>query len=232
MALLTTTCPIFFARSSCGSGGKPRKASIFPSARSCIDSAGGMRHPVMSLRGSRPTYASHAGDEDVLDRRRCWHGDRLALEVADGSDAVRAEQLEASDVDARRGSRRVHRRPTRMTSGAGELHVDVRITRRAVEFPIDARLVTYSTSVKPSARRSSSATNWGATQRPGSGTSGVESSREGARRGRRRGTPSRPAAVPGQREPRLKNRRRLHRSSRRVSVVSLPFTPSAPASAR
>ena len=39
-ALLTITWPILRARSSCGSGGKPRKASILPSANSSIGLAG------------------------------------------------------------------------------------------------------------------------------------------------------------------------------------------------
>ena len=54
-ALLTTTRPILRARNSCGSGGKPRYASILPSASSCIDSSAGCLTQRMSLRGSSPT---------------------------------------------------------------------------------------------------------------------------------------------------------------------------------
>jgi hypothetical protein len=55
-ALFMTSCPIFRARSSCGTGGKPTSASIFLSARSWIDSAGGCRTQLMSVWGLRPTY--------------------------------------------------------------------------------------------------------------------------------------------------------------------------------
>src|SRR5262249_30948279 len=56
-ALDTTTCPIFFARISCASGGKAMRASIFASARSfLLSSAGWMTHS-MSLAGSSPTWA-------------------------------------------------------------------------------------------------------------------------------------------------------------------------------
>src|SRR2546430_16362543 len=58
VALFTTTRPTFFARSSCGIGGKPRKASILPSARSFIDTVAGCVTQVTSRRGSTPTCAS------------------------------------------------------------------------------------------------------------------------------------------------------------------------------
>ena len=54
--VLTMTCPIFFACSSCGCGGNPRKASTLPSMNRRIDSTYVlvMIHST-SLRGSMPT---------------------------------------------------------------------------------------------------------------------------------------------------------------------------------
>src|SRR5207245_4383560 len=57
MALLTITRPILRARSSCGSGGKPGNASIFPAAHSSI---GVGEEPVpraIAVAGSSPTCA-------------------------------------------------------------------------------------------------------------------------------------------------------------------------------
>src|SRR5262245_60925610 len=58
--VLTMTRPTFFARSSCGSGGKAMNPSIFPSVRRRIDSAEGCVTNLKSLLGSRPTYAAIA----------------------------------------------------------------------------------------------------------------------------------------------------------------------------
>src|SRR2546427_11182933 len=56
-ALLTTTWPILLARISCGTGGKPIRASSLPSARRRIASAGGGGMKLMAFPGARPPYA-------------------------------------------------------------------------------------------------------------------------------------------------------------------------------
>jgi len=53
--MLTSTRPIFFARSSWGSGGNPRKASILRSASNRIPSGASCTTHRTSFRGSRPT---------------------------------------------------------------------------------------------------------------------------------------------------------------------------------
>lgn len=57
-ALLTMTRPNPFARSSGGKSAKARKASIFPSSRTCTASAVRCVAQWISLPGSRPTYAT------------------------------------------------------------------------------------------------------------------------------------------------------------------------------
>src|SRR5262249_50972886 len=52
---LTTTWPIFRARNSCGSGGKPRNASILPSAKSSLGAIVGLVTQLISFAGSSPT---------------------------------------------------------------------------------------------------------------------------------------------------------------------------------
>src|SRR6516164_10736291 len=54
VALLKITWPMLRARKSCGSGGQPRKASIFPSANSSIG-VGEVTQRI-SFAGSSPTY--------------------------------------------------------------------------------------------------------------------------------------------------------------------------------
>src|SRR5471032_1744286 len=56
IALLKITRPMLRARNSCGSGGKPRNASIFPSANSSIGLGEELVTQRMSLAGSSPTY--------------------------------------------------------------------------------------------------------------------------------------------------------------------------------
>jgi len=55
VAVLSTRWPIPCARSSCGTGGNPAKASTWSAARRRIASAGGCGSQRMSRRGSRPT---------------------------------------------------------------------------------------------------------------------------------------------------------------------------------
>src|SRR6267142_3549231 len=56
MELLTMTRPILRARNSCGSGGKPRNASILPSAKRSIGLGDELVTQRMSFAGSSPTY--------------------------------------------------------------------------------------------------------------------------------------------------------------------------------
>ena len=87
MALLTITWPILRARNSCGSGGKPRNASIFPSANSSIGLGRGTRDPVDVLGGVKPDIGGHADQKGALARAQVLHAHRLALEVRDAADA-------------------------------------------------------------------------------------------------------------------------------------------------
>ena len=64
-ALLTTTCPICLARSSCGCGGKPRKASIFSSASSRVTRRRDGATQLTSLPRVQAHVGQHAGEEDV-----------------------------------------------------------------------------------------------------------------------------------------------------------------------
>ena len=67
LLVLTTTCPICFARSSCATGGKARKASIFPSARSWTLGRG-IIHPVEVFAGVEADIRRHDGQVDVPGR--------------------------------------------------------------------------------------------------------------------------------------------------------------------
>ena len=57
--LLTTTCPILRARKACGSGGKLRNASIFPSTNSSRGVIVGLVTQLMSLAGIEPDMRGH-----------------------------------------------------------------------------------------------------------------------------------------------------------------------------
>src|SRR6266478_6416619 len=64
--LSTITWPTRRACNSCGSGGKPRKPSSFPSMKSCIGFTDGLTTQLMSLLGSIPTCAA------IGARNICW----------------------------------------------------------------------------------------------------------------------------------------------------------------
>src|SRR5215469_7785682 len=55
MAVLTSTCPTCASRNCCGSGGKPRNASILPSMKRSIGLTLGSVTQRMSFSGSSPT---------------------------------------------------------------------------------------------------------------------------------------------------------------------------------
>ena len=98
---------------------------------------------------------------------RSGDGDRLPLQVTDGTHPLGGEQLEAADVDPRQQDNRVPRVQAH-DERPNEMHAEVRSRRRPVaseslDLP---SVLTYCTSVNPSPCRSSSATYWGATQRP------------------------------------------------------------------
>src|SRR6266571_2909996 len=76
-ALLTTTCPIPFARSSCACGGKAIKASNLPLGQEPHGRGRGMRHPGDVLLGIQSHIGAHTGDEDVIGGSQLDHGDRL-----------------------------------------------------------------------------------------------------------------------------------------------------------
>src|SRR5258706_12733388 len=56
VALLKITWPILRARNSCGSGGSPRNASIFPSANNSIGLGEELVTHRISFAGSSPTW--------------------------------------------------------------------------------------------------------------------------------------------------------------------------------
>ena len=108
VALLSNTRPTFLARSSCPSGGKARKASILPSARSCFAS-GRDGNPVDVPPGIESDRGRDAGEKDVRRRSERQHGRGLSLQVADGPDLFGNDQLEAADMDPRqKHDRRTH----------------------------------------------------------------------------------------------------------------------------
>src|SRR5215470_12153620 len=94
VALLKITRPMLRARSSCGSGGKPRNASIFPSANNSIGLGEILDIPCRIEADMR----SDAADEDVLARAQSLNTDRLALEIRHAADAFPCKQFKAADV--------------------------------------------------------------------------------------------------------------------------------------
>src|SRR3984893_3978582 len=85
--LSTITWPTRRACNSCGSGGKPRKPSSFPSMKSCIGFTDGLTTQLMSLLGSIPTCAAiapgtYAGASQRVD------SNRLTPQVGDAVDVV------------------------------------------------------------------------------------------------------------------------------------------------
>src|SRR2546426_504854 len=163
-ALLTTTRPIPFARSACGSGGKPRYASIFPSARSRIDSLAGCLTQLMSLLGSRPTYAvmlarnayglgSSAGTATVLPLR---------------SRIVRIRSVPSSSKQPTCSPARMtigSPASTRRITGAAKCPlISASPEASACSTPTVPAVGVYCTWEKPSARSSSSAIHSGLRQ--------------------------------------------------------------------
>jgi hypothetical protein len=59
---------------------------------------GGVENPVHVLPRVQADVRQHARQERVLARVEIEHGYRLALQIADGPDPVRSEQLKAPDV--------------------------------------------------------------------------------------------------------------------------------------
>src|SRR6516162_2725199 len=94
-AVLTSTCPTCRARSSWGCGGKPKKASICPCAKSSSGLTEGSVTQWKSLPGSRPTWpaisVSNAGSSAAT---------RLPLSSPITMNILPSEQFEATDVDA------------------------------------------------------------------------------------------------------------------------------------
>src|SRR6516162_6225143 len=60
----------------------------------------GIDHEVDVAFRIHPHVSRHAGEKDVMWRRKTRHGDRLPLEVANSSHSLSAEELKASGVDA------------------------------------------------------------------------------------------------------------------------------------
>ena len=91
MPLLMITWPIFLARSSWGTGGKPMSASIFPSAKQLHRLSARMNDEVDVAGRIKADIGRHADDEQAMRRLKLLHRDRLALEVANRSDALRSK---------------------------------------------------------------------------------------------------------------------------------------------
>jgi hypothetical protein len=60
-----------------------------------------MRDDVEIFAGVEAHIRQHGGEKDVPAGIQRGHGDGLALQIADGADLVRPEQLEAADVESR-----------------------------------------------------------------------------------------------------------------------------------
>ncbi len=115
------------------------------------------------LPGVQADVGRHAGEKDVPGAIPEGHGHGLPLEVADGADRVGREEFEAADVD-----------PARMTIGSpassheerpAEVPIEIRVAGGEGRLDIDrAPLSDILHLGEPFARRSSSATYWGARQ--------------------------------------------------------------------
>ena len=90
-------------------GGKARKASIFPSAKSCIDSSAGCVTQCDVLAGVQADIGHHAGEEDVLGAPSCGTATVFPFRSRMARTRSVAEQLEAADVDPRQEHERVAR---------------------------------------------------------------------------------------------------------------------------
>src|SRR5262245_43037910 len=95
--LSTITWPTRRACNSCGSGGKPRKPSSFPSMKSCIGFTDGLTTQLMSLPGSIPTCAT------IGARNKCWASparlpDNLTFQVGDAVDVLFGEYFETTSM--------------------------------------------------------------------------------------------------------------------------------------
>ena len=101
MALLRITWPILRARSSCGSGGKPRNASILPSANSSIGLADGLVTQSISSVGIEPDIGGHDREKHVRARAERLDAHAFALQIEDGADGLVREQLEAAGMHTR-----------------------------------------------------------------------------------------------------------------------------------
>src|SRR6266536_3186993 len=117
----------FIALSCCGSGGKPRKASILPSASCCIDTTGDCATQLTSLRGSRPTCAA------IMAIKACCppsssHAHGLAFQISDRAHPISTEQLKATGMASCQDDNRVTRVHSHDEARI-KVHVDVGLTR-------------------------------------------------------------------------------------------------------
>jgi hypothetical protein len=117
-----------------------------------------MCHPVDVFSWVQAHVRHHAGEEHVLAGSQFLQGNGLAPEVANRTDALRPEQLEAARVDPREKDDRSPA-STRMMKGATKFSVmSTSREASALAVPIPAVDSTYCTSVNPSALNKSSAT--------------------------------------------------------------------------
>ena len=95
------TRPIRFAPSSCGSGGKPRNASILPSINR-IYSAFLRRigDPAKVLLGIEPDLGGHQGQQEIRARPEPRDANSLSFQTGNAVNVFMAEQYEAADMHA------------------------------------------------------------------------------------------------------------------------------------
>ena len=97
-ALLRIVWPIFLARSSCGWGGVPRNASIFPWTKSSVGLTSFSQDPLDIVDGIEPDIGGHEGQPHVSRVVETINAHPLAPQIRDAADALVGDQFEASRV--------------------------------------------------------------------------------------------------------------------------------------
>ena len=127
--LLTTTCPIFL-RPQLLRHRREANQRINLTVGEELNRVGDRVHdPVDVFLGIEPHVGGHGGEEDVVRGAECWNAHPHPLQVADRTNPLGPEKLEAANVDSRQEDNRqpcIHMDEER----CDERHADVNPSRR------------------------------------------------------------------------------------------------------
>src|SRR5688572_24514856 len=101
VTVFTMTWPIFFARSSWGSGEEAHEGIDFPVGKQPHRFGEGMHDPFDILGRIEADVGCHAGEQCVSARVETGHGDCLVLQIVYRAHRADAKQLVAADMNAR-----------------------------------------------------------------------------------------------------------------------------------